>query len=220
MVVVPVVRRLLVPLVRPVVPVERRELAPAPPTPLSRVLSSASAATGMNSVTGRYLNFLRRKFRLELGASKSAIKPSTKRISTGRPIRKIRLVLGCAMILIGVSSPAEDDPLAAFAAAFAAAAAAAGNGGAAGLAGLLVVLRTPAVALLFWLWLLKISFRRAARSSTSAKVTSTNLVPTCADGTSMRSFNSTNMRTRGRLPEITTEPALGIAATVPADPNC
>ena len=87
------------------------------------------------------------------------------------------------MILIGVSSPAEEDApgVLAPAAAAAAAAAAAGKGGAAGLAGLaglLAVLRTPAVALLFWLWLLKISFNLAARSSTSAKVTSTNLVPT------------------------------------------
>ena len=85
------------------------------------------------------------------------------------------------MMLIGVSSPAEEDAPGVLAPAAAAAAAAAGKGGAAGLAGLaglLAVLRTPAVALLFWLWLLKISFNLAARSSTSAKVTSTNLVPT------------------------------------------
>ena len=58
------------------------------------------------------------------------------------------------MILIGVSSPAEEDAPGVLAPAAAAAAAAAGKGGAAGLAGLaglLAVLRTPAVALLFWL---------------------------------------------------------------------
>ena len=159
---------------------------------------------------------------MELGASKSAMRPSTKMMSTGRPIRKMRLVRGCAIMLMGVSSPEDAPPPAAFAAFAAFAAAAAfGSGGAAGLPVLadVVFRRTPAVAFVCR-WLLKISLRRVARSSTSAKVTSTNLVPTCAEGTSIRSFNSTSMRTSGRLPEITTEPAFGIAATVPAEPNC